>query len=67
MASTERRHGDFESRSGLAEEVAFGHDAVLEDEVAGGRAADAELVLFLAERQAGGRLGHDERRDALVL
>ena len=40
----------FEPDPRLAEEVVLWHCAVLEDDVAGGGGADAELVLLLAER-----------------
>ena len=42
----------FEPDAGLAEEVVLWHRAVLEDDVAGGGGADAELVLLLAERES---------------
>ena len=45
----------FEPDAGLAEEVVLWHCAVLEDDVAGGGGADAELVLLLAERESWGR------------
>ena len=42
----------FEPDAGLSEEVVLWHCAVLEDDVAGGGGADAELVLLLAEGES---------------
>ena len=46
----------FEPDAGLSEEVVLWHRAVLEDDVAGGGRADAELVLLLAEGESWGAI-----------
>ena len=46
----------FEPDAGSAEEVVLWHRAVLEDDVAGGGGADAELVLLLAEGESWGAI-----------
>ena len=46
----------FEPDAGSAEEVVLWHCAVLEDDVAGGGRADAELVLLLAEGESWGAI-----------
>ena len=46
----------FEPDAGLSEEVVLWHRAVLEDDVAGGGGADAELVLLLAEGESWGAI-----------
>ena len=44
----------------------LGNDAVLEDQVAGGRAADTHLLLLLTNGEAGEGALHDESGDAVV-
>ena len=51
----------------LAEQVLHGHLAVGQDQRAGGRAADAELVLLRADREPGGAALDDERRELLAI
>ena len=46
----------FEPDAWLAEEVVLWHRAVLEDDVAGGGGANAELVLLLAEGESWGAI-----------
>ena len=50
----------------LAQQVLLGHDAVLEDQVAGGRTADTHLLLLLTNGEAGEGALHDEGGDAVV-
>ncbi|OPZ80478.1 MAG: hypothetical protein BWY77_01058 [bacterium ADurb.Bin431] len=50
--AVEGLHGDDESHPLLAEQILTGDGAVLKDHLAGGRGADAHLLLFLAEDQS---------------
>ncbi len=63
-ADVEDVEGDVMAFADLAEEVGGGDLAVGEDQRAGGAAADAELVLFLADGEAGGAAFDEERGEA---
>src|SRR5262250_1527712 len=60
----ERAHRDLESLALLTQALLDRHGAVREVERHGGRAADAHLLLFLADREAGRAPLDEERRDA---
>ena len=62
--AVERGHRDLEAPVDLADEVLRGDADVVEDRLAGRRAADAELVLELADAEAGPVGLDDERGDA---
>ena len=64
-AAVQSLHGDLEALALLAQHTILGDHAVLEDQVAGGAAADAHLLLVLALREAGIGLLHDESGDLL--
>ncbi len=65
-ALVEGLNGDLVALSRLAEDIGDGNETVLEDELAGGGCTDSELVLFLAEGEAG-RIFLDKKcGDALV-
>src|SRR5437660_348607 len=61
----ERAHRDLESLALLTEPLLDRHGAVREVERHGGRAADAHLLLFLADREPRHALLDEEGRDAL--
>ena len=65
-AAVQGLHGDLEALALFAQQILLGNDAVLKDQVAGGGAADAHLLLVLAGGEAGEVLLHDEGRDAVV-
>ena len=65
-AAVQGLHGDLEALALFAQQVLLGDDAVLKDQVAGGAAADAHLLLMLADGEAGEVLLDDEGRDAVV-
>ena len=60
-------HSDLESHALRAQQILLRDGGVLEDDVAGGGGADAELLLLLAQGDAGRVHGHHEGADALVL
>ena len=64
-AAVQRLHGDLEALALLAQHTVLGDDAVLENQVAGGAAADTHLLLMLALSEAGVGLFHDEGGDLL--
>ena len=51
--SFKRLNRDLVALAGLAQHVLFGHAAVFENQFAGGRGADAELVFLLADGESG--------------
>src|SRR4029453_8891538 len=57
---------DLVALAGLAERVLLRHAAALQDQLAGRGSADPELVLLLADAEAGIRPLHQEARDPLV-
>ena len=61
----ERGQGHRQPLAHLAHDVLGRHPHALEDRLAGGRAADAELVLELADGEAGAVRLHDECADAV--
>jgi hypothetical protein len=65
-ALVEGLDGDLVALAHLAEHVLLGDLAVLEDQLAGARRADAELVLLLADGEALEAALDEEGRDALV-
>ncbi len=65
-ADVEDVEGDVVAFADLAEEVGGGDLAVGKDERAGGAAADAELVLFLADGEAGGAFFDEEGGEAFL-
>ena len=65
-AAVQGLHGDREALALFAQQVLLGDDAVLKDQVAGGGAADAHLLLVLAGGEAGEALFHNEGGDAVV-
>ena len=64
-AAVERLHGDLEAGTLLAEHTVLGDHAVLENQVAGGTAADTHLLLVLALREAGVGILDDESGNLL--
>src|SRR6185295_3770683 len=66
-SAVERVHRDREALADLAEDVRLRHAAVLEHQLARGGRADAELLLLLADVEAGVRPLDEERRDAARL
>ena len=58
--AVQRLHGDLEALALLAQHTILGDDAVLEDQVAGGAAADTHLLLVLTLSEAGVGLFHHE-------
>ena len=66
-ASVQGHHGDLEALALLTQQVLLGNDAVLKDQVAGGGAADAHLLLVLAHGEALVSALHDERGQLLGL
>jgi hypothetical protein len=58
--------GDLVAFADFSEDVGGGHPAVVEEELAGGGGADAELVFLLADGEAGGFTLDEEGRDALI-
>ena len=65
-AFVERFDGDFVAFAGLAKNVFFGHAAVFKNQFAGGRRANAELVFFFADGEAGEILFDQKCSDAFV-
>ena len=65
-ALVERLDRDLVALADLAEHVGRGHDAVVEEQLAGAAGADAELVFLLADGEAGRAALDEERRDAVV-
>src|SRR5699024_4696391 len=64
-AAVQRRHSDAEALAFLSQEVLLRNDAVLEDQLCGGRTADTHLLLLGADAEAREVLLYDERGDAL--
>src|SRR5207248_1916895 len=64
-AAVEPHHGDFEAVALLAETIGDRDAAILEDHHRSRLRIPAELLLLLAERQAGRLFLGDEARDAL--
>ena len=64
-AAVQRLHGQGEALAGLAQQAVLGDLAVLKDQLAGGGAADAHLLLVLAHGEAGIGALHDEGGDLL--
>lgn len=60
-------HGNLESSTTRAQHVAQRYPAVLQDDVSGGRAFDAQLVFLLPQRKPGVRHGDQERTDTLQI
>ena len=65
-AFVQRFDGDLVALAGLAQHVFFGHAAVFENQFAGGRGADAELVFFLANGKSGKIFFDQKCGDAFV-
>ena len=65
-AAVEGLHSDLEALAFLTEQVLLGNDAILENEVAGGAAADTHLLLVLAGGEAGEGALDDEGGNAVV-
>ena len=65
-AFVQRLDGDLVALADFAEHVRFRHAAVFENQLAGGRRADAELVFLLADGEAGEVALDEERGDAVV-
>ena len=65
-AAVEGLHSDLEALAFLTEQVLLGNDAILENEVAGGAAADTHLLLVLAGGEAGEGALDDESGNAVV-
>ena len=65
-AFVQRLDRDLVALAGFAEHVLFGNTAIFENQFAGGRSADAELVFLLADGESGEVFLDEERRDALV-
>ena len=65
-AFVEGLDGDLVAFADFADDVRFGDAAIVEDQLAGGRGADAELVFFLADLKAGEFALDQECRDAFV-
>ena len=64
-AAVQGLHSDLEAVALLAQQTILGDNAILEDQVAGGRTADTHLLLVLALREAGIGALDDEGRDLL--
>src|SRR5438132_5119045 len=62
----QRFDGDLVAFARLAERVFLRHTAIFQDQLAGGRSANAGLVLLLADGEAGEIAFDDERRNSLV-
>jgi hypothetical protein len=58
--------GDLVALAGLAEDAVLRHQTVFEQQLAGAAGADAEFVLFLADREPLGAALDDERGDAAI-
>jgi len=58
--------GDLISLPWLAQHVGRGYLAIFEDDLAGGRGANAELVLFFANRESRHTLVHQEGGDPFI-
>ena len=65
-AAVEGLHSDLEALAFLTEQVLLGNNAILENEVAGGAAADTHLLLVLAGGEAGEGALDDEGGNAVV-
>ena len=63
-AAVQRRHRDLEALTFLAEQVFLGHLDVVEDQLRGGRGADAHFVVMVAEGEALPAFFDDKGRDA---
>ena len=63
-AAVQRRHRDLEALTFLAEQVFLGHLDVVEDQLRGGRGADAHFVVMVAEGEAPPAFFDDKGRDA---
>src|SRR5262249_53141406 len=64
-AAGERAHERLEAAGRLAQHLVRGHETVLEHHLHRVRAAQAHLLLLLADAEAGRGRVHDERRDAV--
>src|SRR5439155_7724579 len=65
-AFVQRFDGDLISLAYFAEQVGLGHFAIFQDQLAGGGSANAQLVFFLTDAEAGKVFLHDKGSDAFV-
>ena len=66
-AAVQGLHGDTEALALLAQQAVLGDNAVLHNQLTGGGALDAHLLLVLAHGEAGVGALHDEGGDLLLL
>ncbi len=65
-AAVQRLHGNLEALTLFAQQVLLRHDAVFKNQIAGGAAANAHLLLVLTHGEAGEGFFHDEGGDTMV-
>ena len=65
-ALIQRLDGDLVAFAHFADDVGFGNAAIVQNQLAGGGGADAQLVLFLADGEAREIALDQKRRDAFV-
>ena len=65
-AFVQRFDGDLISLAHFAEQVGLGHFAIFQDQLAGGGSANAQLVFFLTDAEAGKVFLDDKGSDAFV-